>query len=171
MVAEGPAGPAGPAPDGRAHPAFRMTRWRRAGDAVIGLFIRAGVVPNSYLMTTVGRKTGLPRTTPVTLVEREDRRWLVAPYGAVSWVHNAHAAGWVTLHRRGHHVRCAVREVGPEEAGPVLKEYVGLARPTRPYFDAAPDAPVEQFVAEAGRHPVFELTVEPDGPTAEGDGR
>jgi hypothetical protein len=94
----------------------------------------------------------------VTLVESEGRRWLVAPYGPVSWVHNARAAGRVTLSRRGRRVDCTVREVSPEEAGPVLKQYIQLARPTRPYFRAGPDAPVEEFVAEADQHPVFELS-------------
>jgi hypothetical protein len=51
----------------------------------------------------------------------------------------------------------AVREVPAMEAGPVLKRYVGVATATRPYFQADKDAPVEDFVAEADRHPVFEL--------------
>ena len=150
----------GAASGGTNHPAFHMTRGRRIGDALIGALIRAGVVPNSYLLTTTGRKTGRRRTTPVTLVERDGRHWLVAPYGPVSWVHNARAAGRVSLHRRGHHLEYTVREVPPKEAGPVLKDYIKQARPTRPYFDASPDAPVEHFIAEADRHPVFELTIE-----------
>jgi len=56
-----------------------------------------------------------------------------------------------------------VREVSPEEAGAILKEYIKMARPTRRYFHAAPDAPVEEFIAEADRHPVFELTIEGHG--------
>jgi deazaflavin-dependent oxidoreductase (nitroreductase family) len=160
MAAGGSNGAATGGPD---RPAFRMTRGRRIGDAVTGVLIRAGVVPNSYMLTTKGRKTGRLRTTPVTLVERDGRRWLVAPYGPVSWVHNARAAGRVSLQRRGHRLECAVREVPPEEAGPVLKDYIKLARPTRPYFDATPDAPVEHFVAEADRHPVFELTLDSQG--------
>ena len=153
--------PGGSAPDDRNHPVFRMTRGRRLGDAIIGALIRAGLVPNSYILTTRGRKTGQSRSTPVTLVEVDGRRWLVAPYGPVSWVHNARAAGRVSVGRRGRHLDCTVREVSAEEAGPGLKEYIKLARPTRPYFHATPDAPVEQFVAEADRHPVFELTIAP----------
>ncbi|SHN48134.1 nitroreductase family deazaflavin-dependent oxidoreductase [Cryptosporangium aurantiacum] len=139
-------------------PVFRMTRGRRVGDGFMALLIRAGVVPHSYLLTTRGRKSGRLHTTPVTLVEEDGRRWLVAPYGPVSWVHNARAAGRVTLTRRGKTVEWVVTEAGPEDAGPVLKQYIQLARPTRPYFRAAPDAPVEAFVAEADQHPVFELT-------------
>jgi deazaflavin-dependent oxidoreductase (nitroreductase family) len=145
-----------------------MTRGRRVGDAIIGTFVRAGLVPHSYMLTTKGRKTGRWRTTPVTLVERDGRRWLVAPYGPVSWVHNARAAGRVSVSRRGHRLEYTVREVSAAEAGPILKDYVQLARPTRPYFDAEPEAPVERFVAEAGRHPVFELTPDTDPDRARG---
>ena len=136
---------------------FRRSRWRRLGDAIIGAFARAGLVPSTYLLTTRGRKTGRPLTHPVTVVEQEGRRWLVAPYGAVSWVHNARAAGRVTLGRRGDRRDYAVREVPAGEAGPVLKRYVGVATATRPYFQADKDSPVEEFAAEADRHPVFEL--------------
>ena len=138
-------------------PAFRMTRGRRAGDAIMSALIRGGVVPHSYLLTTRGRRTGRLRTTPVTLVEGDGHRFLVAPYGAVSWVLNARAAGEVILSRRGHSTAYRVREVGAGEAGSVLKRYIRMARPTRPYFRATPEAPVADFVAEAGRHPVFEL--------------
>ena len=139
-------------------PVFRMTRGRRIGDAIIGVLIRGGVVPHSYLLTTRGRKTGRARTTPVTLVERDGRRFLVAPYGPVAWVLNARSAGAVTLSRRWRSTSYVVREVGADEAGSVLKQYIRMARPTRPYFRATPDAPVAEFAAEADRHPVFELT-------------
>jgi hypothetical protein len=61
------------------------------------------------------------------------------------------------LTRRGHAVEYTLREVSPDEAGPVLKRYVTLAKVTRPYFRAHPDAPAPDFAAEADRHPVFEL--------------
>ncbi len=51
------------------------------------------------LLRVRGRKTGLPRTTPVSLIEHEGRRWLVAPYGEVGWVRNARAAGEAELLR------------------------------------------------------------------------
>ncbi|HEY9378381.1 MAG TPA: nitroreductase family deazaflavin-dependent oxidoreductase [Jiangellaceae bacterium] len=148
-------------PEGTSQPArqYRPSRGRRVGDAIISVFIRAGLVPSSYLLTTRGRKTGRPRTNPVTVVEHDGKRWLVAPYGPVSWVHNARAAGRVPLRRRRRDtLEYAVREVSPQEAGPVLKRYVDIATATRPYFQAAKDAPVEDFIAEADRHPVFELT-------------
>jgi deazaflavin-dependent oxidoreductase (nitroreductase family) len=138
---------------------FHMTTMRRVGDRLMRPLIRLGVVPGTYLLTVRGRKTGLPHSNPVTLVETaEGQRWLVAPYGDVGWVRNARAAKRVTLARRGHAGEYLLREVSPDEAGPVLKRYVSLATVTRPYFNAHPDAPAAEFAAEADRHPVFELT-------------
>jgi deazaflavin-dependent oxidoreductase (nitroreductase family) len=136
---------------------FRRSRGRRVGDAIISVFVRSGLVPSTYMLTTSGRKTGRSLTHPATVVQDGERRWLVAPYGAVSWVHNARAAGQVSLARRGHRRDYAVREVSAAEAGPVLKRYVAVATATRPYFSADKDAPIEDFEAEADRHPVFEL--------------
>ena len=51
----------------------------------------------------------------------------------------------------------AIREVGADEAGPILKRYVAVASKTRAQFSASKDAPVADFAAEADRHPVFEL--------------
>jgi deazaflavin-dependent oxidoreductase (nitroreductase family) len=136
---------------------FRRSRGRRIGDAIISVFVRAGLVPSTYMLTTTGRKSGRSLTHPATVVQEGQRRWLVAPYGAVSWVYNARAAGRVSLARRRDRGDYAVRELPAAEAGPVLKRYVAIATATRPYFAADKDAPVEDFVSEAHRHPVFEL--------------
>jgi deazaflavin-dependent oxidoreductase (nitroreductase family) len=111
----------------------------------------------SYLMTTCGRTSGLERTTPVNLIEADGERWLVSPYGDVGWVHNLRANGALRL-RRGRAQESLVAEaVGPAEAGPILKRYVRQVRITAPFFDARRTDPVEDFVAEADRHPVFRL--------------
>jgi deazaflavin-dependent oxidoreductase (nitroreductase family) len=136
---------------------FRMSATDRVGNAVFSTLARAGIGP-AHLLTTRGRKTGRPRTTPVILVRQDPKRWLVAPYGAVSWVLNARAAGRVTL-RRGHDSRdYTIRELPSEESGPILQRYIHIAPAARPYFQAGKGAPVADFIAEAGRHPVFALT-------------
>ena len=99
------------------------------------------------------------------MVEHDGLRWLVAPYGAVSWVHNARAAGQVQLTRRRDTRDWAIREVGGQEAGPVLQRYVQIASATRQHFQSDRNDPVESLIAEAGQHPVFELTpIGPDSP-------
>jgi deazaflavin-dependent oxidoreductase (nitroreductase family) len=133
-------------------------RGRNVENTIMSALVRAGLVPRSCLLTTQGRRTGRPRSNPVVPLQHDGRLWLVAPYGPVSWVHNARAAGQVTLTRRRDRRDYTIREASPEEAGPVLKRYVALAPAARRSFQAAKDSPVADFVTEAGRHPVFELT-------------
>ena len=137
---------------------FRKGPARRVGNALITPLIRAGLVPHTYLLTTRGRRTGQLHTNPVTLVERGEQRWLVAPYGAVDWVHNARAAGRVSLRRGRRKLEGSIRELyDAHEAAPILKEYLSITGPPRRYFSAKLDDSVEQFEAEAPTHPVFEL--------------
>jgi deazaflavin-dependent oxidoreductase (nitroreductase family) len=140
-------------------PAFDSWAWR-AGNGAVGLLARAGIGP-IHLLTTRDRRTGEPHTVPVVPVEYDGRTWLVAPYGTVSWVRNARDEGRVSM-RYGRTTRdYTVREARADEAGPVLKRYVSIATKTRAQFRSAKDSPVEDFVAEADRHPVFELAPVP----------
>jgi len=109
------------------------------------------------LLTVPGRKTGLPRTKPVALVEDGEHKWLVAPYGTVNWVLNAREAGQVTIARGNYKESYSITEMPVEARAPVLKQYVNLFPITRPYFDAKPTDPVEAFIPEAEGRPVFEL--------------
>lgn len=136
-------------------PNFHSIGWR-AGDAIVNVLARTGIGP-IHLLTTRGRKTGRPHTKPVVPVTHDGKEWLVAPYGVVSWVRNARAAGTVTMRHGRTTRRYAIRETPANEAGPVLKRYVRTATKTRSHFRATKDSPVEDFVAEADRHPVFEL--------------
>jgi len=123
-----------------------------------------GVVPTFiYLLTTRGHKTAQPRTNPVLIIRHDEQRWLVAPYGVVSWVYNARASGTVKLTRGGSHEEFSVAEVDAHRAAPVLKRYVTLAPVVLPYFEARIGSPVEAFEAEAAMHPVFLLTPQGGG--------
>jgi deazaflavin-dependent oxidoreductase (nitroreductase family) len=63
-----------------------------------GRVLRVGALlgPNA-LLTVKGRKSGVPRTTPVALVEVDGRRWVIGTFGEVNWVRNLRAAGRATL--------------------------------------------------------------------------
>lgn len=52
--------------------------------------------PNA-LITVRGRKSGLPRTTPIALVQLDGRRWVIGTFGDTNWVRNLRAAGEATL--------------------------------------------------------------------------
>src|SRR6476469_6863717 len=72
-------------------------------------FLLAAGVPLGFngLITIRGRKSGLPRTTPVAIIEVSGRRWVWAPWGDVHWVRNLRAAGraTITVRRRKEEVR------------------------------------------------------------------
>ena len=63
-------------------------------DRVMTFMLRKGVgPPGLYLLTVPGRKTGIPRTTPVAPLEDREGRWLVAPFGPGGWVRKARRQG------------------------------------------------------------------------------
>ena len=137
---------------------YRLGAARRLANTLVSGLLRLGLgPPRTYLLTVAGRKTGRPLSTPVTLVEMEGHRWLVAPYGEVAWVRNLRAAGRATLARGQRVEAVTARPLGPEESAPVLRRYIKDVPITRPYFDVRPDSPLEAFLAEAPRHPVFLL--------------
>jgi deazaflavin-dependent oxidoreductase (nitroreductase family) len=137
---------------------YRKSPWRRGLNALVRPLARLGLAGRrTYVLSVEGRKSGRRWSTPVSIVRLGDERWLVAPYGERNWVRNARAAGWVELRRGRTSERLAVRELAPEEAVPVLREYFRLGRVTRPFFDVSLESPDEEWLAEAPRHPVFRL--------------
>lgn len=86
------------------------TPWRRPVPWYIPTFnpiaravLHAGAPlgPNA-LVTIIGRRSGVPRTTPLAIIDAGGRRWVWSPYGDVEWVRNLRAAGRaiITLRRR-----------------------------------------------------------------------
>jgi deazaflavin-dependent oxidoreductase (nitroreductase family) len=135
---------------------YRLTPGRRALNRVVRALNAIGVGSEcDCLLTVPGRKSGIPRTTPVTLVQEGDCRWVVAPYGDVAWVQNARAAGEVTLTRGRRSETVSLIELGPADCAPVLQAYIKKVAVTRPFFDVKPGSPLAAFAAEAPRHPVF----------------
>ena len=60
--------------------------------------LRLGVPMGPDVLITVrGRRTGIPRTTPVTICEYAGRRGLISPFGETQWVRNLRAARSATI--------------------------------------------------------------------------
>jgi deazaflavin-dependent oxidoreductase (nitroreductase family) len=141
---------------------YRRTPLRRLTNGLLAPLVRLGLAgKRMHILTVPGRKSGRRYSTPVQLVIGDRGRWLVAPYGERAWVKNARAAGEVELTRGRTTMRRRIEELNPDEAGPVLRDYLRTTPIVRPYFDATADAPVDAFVAEAHKHPVFRVLDEP----------
>ncbi|HLC05322.1 MAG TPA: nitroreductase/quinone reductase family protein [Anaerolineales bacterium] len=137
---------------------FRISTARRLEGRLMNLFIRRGLAPPTmHVLSVRGRKTGLIRSNPIDHVLLGDDMWLVAPYREVQWVRNARAAGQVALSRGGRSESVRIVEASPAETAPVLRASIARDKYPRPYIDVGPDSPVEAFIAEAPRHPVFRV--------------
>jgi deazaflavin-dependent oxidoreductase (nitroreductase family) len=58
---------------------------------------RGALLGPNALITIRGRKSGVPRTTPVALVEIDGKRWVIGTFGETNWVRNLRSAGEATL--------------------------------------------------------------------------
>ena len=98
--------------------------------AILKFLMDAGVPlgPNR-LVTIRGRKSGLPRTTPLAVIEVGGRRWVWAPWGESQWVRNLRAAGRATIAARGQTEEVTATELDPAERIGYFRDVLGpLAR-------------------------------------------
>jgi deazaflavin-dependent oxidoreductase (nitroreductase family) len=127
--------------------------------AVAGL-TRLGIsVAGSRVLEVPGRKTGVPRRTPVNLLELDGERYLVAPRGNTQWARNLRAggAGRLLVGRRSE--AFTATELSDDDKVPVLRAYlrrwkweVGM------FFEGVgPDSREDELREIAPRHPVFRI--------------
>lgn len=114
----------------RSSSAARVPRRVSLVSPIIEFLLAAGV-PMGFngLITIRGRKSGLPRTTPVAIIAVAGRRWVWAPWGEVHWVRNLRAAGGATITMRGRKEDVRATELDPTERVAFFRDVLGpLAR-------------------------------------------
>lgn len=145
----------------------RPTPWYLRGQG-LGVFLTSyGLAPRGAITLEVpGRRSGLPRRTPVLVIAAGGQEHLVSLAGESEWVRNLRAAGGrAVLRRRGARAVWLV-EVSPEERPPVIAAYItregrasarAAGRTARYYFGLGPDPSLEEIAAVAGFYPVFRV--------------
>jgi deazaflavin-dependent oxidoreductase (nitroreductase family) len=102
-------------------------RWLKPMNKLLMVMLRLGVPISRQeapvVLTVPGRKTGKPRSTPITPMLIDGRRYVVNSYPGADWVGNVRAAEHVTLTqgRRTEQVRFV--ELSVDDARPVLREF------------------------------------------------
>ncbi|MDQ6674291.1 MAG: nitroreductase family deazaflavin-dependent oxidoreductase [Chloroflexota bacterium] len=131
----------------------------KAGNVFTKSLLALGISFNgSVLITVPGRKTGVPRSTPITMVEFQGQRYVQSPFGSVEWVRNLRAAGRATLSWGRRHESVVATELSPEQAAPVIKSILPTApKMIRDYFAVTPASSLEEFIRDAPNHPVFAI--------------
>ena len=98
-------------------PSFRQpSAVERAFNKVFGFLVGLGLgFSYNYLLQVRGRKSGKIYSTPIDLLERGGKRFLVAPRGRTQWVRNAEAAGEVTLKKGSTRLQFRLRALSDQE--------------------------------------------------------
>lgn len=142
--------------------AARVPRRISSFNPIAKVLLAAGVPlgPNG-LVTIRGRKSGLPRTTPIAIIEVSGRRWVWAPWGEVHWVRNLRAAGRATITRRRRDEEVTATELDPAQRVEFFRDILGPhARgiPFGTWFVRAVDGvDLDDPVEAADGRSVFEL--------------
>lgn len=110
------------------------------------------------VLTVTGRKSGQPRSTPITPFEVDGRRYVVGGLPGSDWVRNAQANPDAVLVRGRSREPVRMVEVPVEQARPLLRQFpilvptgVGFMKNAGLVTGANPD----EFESLAGRCPVF----------------
>lgn len=134
----------------------------RSVNKVFGVLIGLGLgLRHNYLVQVRGRNTGRMYSTPVDVLERNGKRYLVAPRGYTQWVRNAITSGTVTLKRGRWSEDLSIRLLSDEERPEILKSYLDRYKLTvQRYFPVPAGSPTEAFRSLTENYPAFELLVQ-----------
>ncbi len=137
------------------HPPRYLKPMNRVMMAVQRLGIPTGP---AMVLTVPGRKSGRPRSTPMTPFELQGGLYVVAGYPGADWAANARAAGTGTLSRGRRSRKVRIVELTAMESRPVLRAFstkvpVGVAFAKR--AGMVRDGTADEFEALAGRLAVF----------------
>ena len=144
----------------------RIPKYVSVINVVMKLFTRLGVKTGPVNVITVpGRKSGQPRSTPLTPWVVDGKRYVIAAISTSDWARNARAAGKGSLTSGRTTTQVRLTEV----TDPALKERVVTSfgtenRPGGSFLKqsgVAPDRTPKGFATAATHVAVFEVT--PDG--------
>lgn len=112
------------------------------------------------ILVVPGRKSGKLRSTPITPMVVEDKRYVLGGLPGSDWAANLRTAGTAELKRGKNTERVSVVELPPDEARPLLRLFpvevptgVGFLKKAGLVTGPNPD----EYEALAGRCPVFRL--------------
>jgi deazaflavin-dependent oxidoreductase (nitroreductase family) len=149
--------------------ARKSSKFERVTNRIWYRIVELGLVPRrwpgkpvigSTTLEVRGRKSGVIRRVPVTWVEHDGAKYLVAMMGEESdWVHNARASGGKVIFKRGRRKKNLLAELPVAERAPVLQSWyrrTGSSTPKK-YIGLDANAPLAEFEKIAPRWPVFRI--------------
>ena len=134
-------------------------RWLKPMNKFMIAVQKLGIPTGPPMVLTVpGRKSGQPRSTPMTPFNLDGHLYAVAGFPDADWASNARAAGVGTLSKGRKARRIRITELTAEQARPVLRVYpvevpvgIGFLKRSGLVQEGTP----EEVEALAGRIAVF----------------
>jgi deazaflavin-dependent oxidoreductase (nitroreductase family) len=124
----------------------------RANAALLRRGLKVG---SQWLLTVRGRRSGLPRSTPISIATIDGERYIVAAFADAAWVANVRAAGRGMVTRGGATHDVSLIELPVAERAPILRAFLEQVRGGVRFFGSqTPD----EIVAAAERYPVFRVS-------------
>jgi deazaflavin-dependent oxidoreductase (nitroreductase family) len=141
----------------------RIPKYVAAGNAAVKFFTRLGVKTGPVnVITVAGRRSGRPRSTPVTPWLVDGKRYVIAGIGTSDWARNARAAGAGTLTSGRSVTRVRLTEVtDPELKKRVVTAFGTENKPGGSFLTSigvAPDRTPDGFAAAVPHVAVFQVT-------------
>ena len=133
---------------------------RIANQVIIWLQRRGLPIGTMHLITVRGRKSGEPRTTPVSPLTVDGQRYIIGGYAQGDWVKNARAAGEAVLSRGRRQQQVRLVELPEDDRVPVLRAFPREVPHGVSMFvktGVVPDATPNGFAAAAPRVAVFRI--------------
>jgi deazaflavin-dependent oxidoreductase (nitroreductase family) len=150
---------------------YRAPDWftRNVFNRIVAGLTRVGLsVWGSRVLEVRGRKTGVPRRTPVNLLDLGGVRYLVAPRGHTQWVRNLRVAGEgdLLLGRGREHFHAS--EIADAEKEEILRAYLRRWKwEVGQFFSGVgPDTSSAELERIAPDHPVFRIEDQAGGMSA-----
>ncbi|HLI70819.1 MAG TPA: hypothetical protein VKV19_13760 [Ktedonobacteraceae bacterium] len=136
-----------------------LPKWLKFANRLIIAFNRLGMSFGTwYILSIPGRKTGKMRSTPVSVLHIDGRRYVVTGF-ETQWVKNARKVGKGMLVRGRKKEPIALVELPVEERAPILREFPRQVPHGVQYFEKLLNIPgdPEALAQAAPRCPVFRL--------------
>ena len=138
----------------------RLPSWLKGVNRVVIALQRLGfVVVPMHVLAVPGRRSGVFRSTPVSLLTVDGHRYIVAGLDDADWVLNARVAGRGMLRRGRTEEDISLVELPVEDRAPILREFPRLIPQGVPFFTRlyGVTADPEQFAELAETCPVFRV--------------
>jgi hypothetical protein len=133
--------------------------WLKYANRVVILLNRLGLsIGTMHILSIPGRKTGKMRSTPLSVLRVNGRRYILTGM-ETGWVKNARGAGWGMLSYGRKKERVRLIELPVEERPVILREFPVQVPHGVQFFERLLDLPndPEAFAQAAPQCPVFRL--------------